>query len=188
MIYPLSGLTATMEAPNSQRSTLGDRRLAVVSGYALKPLTPRGQRTQWLCRSFERDRDVGADRAPRRAARRQLRSGQRASSLATPRRRRGPDHAAGQMGAVEHAPAWPLAAAGRGGAADRLPVVAGHLRRSRPAPRRSSLCRRRRRSLGADLTRDRHQAAGEIPLLAAPSGRSGATPPARSSPPGSRPR
>jgi hypothetical protein len=47
-----------MEAPNPQRSTLGDRRLAVVSGYALKPLTPRGQRTQWLRKSFERDRDV----------------------------------------------------------------------------------------------------------------------------------
>jgi len=47
-----------MEAPNSHRSRLRDRSLAVVSGYALKPLTPRGQRTQWLQKAFERDWDV----------------------------------------------------------------------------------------------------------------------------------
>jgi hypothetical protein len=47
-----------MEAPNSHRSRLRDRSLAVVSGYALKPLTPRGQRTQWLIKAFERGWDV----------------------------------------------------------------------------------------------------------------------------------
>lgn len=47
-----------MEAPNSNRSRLRDRSLAVVSGYALKPLTPRGQRTQWLQKAFARDWDV----------------------------------------------------------------------------------------------------------------------------------
>jgi hypothetical protein len=47
-----------MESQNSQRSRLGDRRLAVVSGYALKSLTPRGQRTQWLQKSLERSWDV----------------------------------------------------------------------------------------------------------------------------------
>lgn len=47
-----------MESANSQRSKLGDRRLAVVSGYGLKQLTPRGQRTQWLLKSLERSWEV----------------------------------------------------------------------------------------------------------------------------------
>src|SRR4029077_956748 len=47
-----------MEAPNSHRSRLRDRSLAVVSGYALKPLTPRGQRSQWLLKAFERGWDA----------------------------------------------------------------------------------------------------------------------------------
>ncbi len=47
-----------MEAPNSHRSRLRDRSLAVVSGYALKPLTPRGQRTQWVRSALEHDWDV----------------------------------------------------------------------------------------------------------------------------------
>lgn len=47
-----------MESANPQRSTLGDRRLAVVSGYGLKTLTPRGQRTHWVVESLERGWDV----------------------------------------------------------------------------------------------------------------------------------
>jgi hypothetical protein len=47
-----------MESANTQRSTLGDRRLAVVSGYGLKKLTPRGQRTHWVVDYLERDWDV----------------------------------------------------------------------------------------------------------------------------------
>jgi hypothetical protein len=47
-----------MEAVNFHRSSPPDRRLAVVSGYALKELTPRGQRTQWLLRSLECSWDV----------------------------------------------------------------------------------------------------------------------------------
>jgi hypothetical protein len=47
-----------MEAVNSHRSRLGDRGLAVVSGYASRPLTPRGQRTRWLLESLERSWDV----------------------------------------------------------------------------------------------------------------------------------
>jgi hypothetical protein len=47
-----------VESPNSQRSSRGDRRLAIVSGYALKPLTPRGQRTQWLQKSLARSWDL----------------------------------------------------------------------------------------------------------------------------------
>jgi hypothetical protein len=44
-----------MESENPQRPTLGDRRIAVVSGYGLKKLTPRGQRTRWLVDYLERD-------------------------------------------------------------------------------------------------------------------------------------
>lgn len=47
-----------MESPNSHRSSRGDRRLAVVSGYAARQLTPRGQRTQWLLRRLEDDWNV----------------------------------------------------------------------------------------------------------------------------------
>jgi hypothetical protein len=56
-----------MESANSQRSKPGDRRLAVVSGYALKPLTPRGQRTQWVLKSLERDWDVELTALPAQA-------------------------------------------------------------------------------------------------------------------------
>jgi Glycosyl transferase 4-like domain len=45
----------TMEAADSQSARRADRRLAVVSGYAARQLTPRGQRTQWLLRSLARD-------------------------------------------------------------------------------------------------------------------------------------
>lgn len=55
---PSLRLDTIMEAANSQRSRRGGRRLAVVSGYALRPLTPRGQRTEWLLKSLERDWDV----------------------------------------------------------------------------------------------------------------------------------
>ncbi len=48
----------SMEPANPRRSRLGDRRLALVSGYALKPLTPRGQRSQWLQKSLARSWDV----------------------------------------------------------------------------------------------------------------------------------
>lgn len=50
---------ATMEAaksPSATRST--GRRLALVSGYAARRLTPRGQRTQWLQESLERSWEV----------------------------------------------------------------------------------------------------------------------------------
>jgi hypothetical protein len=47
-----------MKSANSQRPRFGERRLAVVSGYALKSLTPRGQRTQRLVERFERSWDV----------------------------------------------------------------------------------------------------------------------------------
>lgn len=47
-----------MESANPQRSTLGDRRLAVVSGYGLKKLTPRGQRTRWVVDHLEQSWDV----------------------------------------------------------------------------------------------------------------------------------
>jgi hypothetical protein len=47
-----------MESANPQRSTLGDRRLAVVSGYGLKKLTPRGQRTHWVVDYLGRGWDV----------------------------------------------------------------------------------------------------------------------------------
>jgi hypothetical protein len=56
-----------MEAPNPQRAKLGDRRLAVVSGYALKPLTPRGQRTQWLQKSLGQSWDVELTALPAQA-------------------------------------------------------------------------------------------------------------------------
>lgn len=56
-----------MESANSQRSKLGDRRLAVVSGYALKSLTPRGQRTQWVLKSLERGWDVELTALPPQA-------------------------------------------------------------------------------------------------------------------------
>ncbi len=58
MLYPLSASGATMESANTQRSTLGDGRLAVVSGYGLKKLTPRGQRTQWLLDYLQQSWDV----------------------------------------------------------------------------------------------------------------------------------
>ncbi len=57
MIYPQSP-RRTMEAANSQPARHADRRLAVVSGYASRRLTPRGQRTQWLLESLGRDWDV----------------------------------------------------------------------------------------------------------------------------------
>lgn len=47
-----------MEASNSQPARRADRRLAVVSGYAARRLTPRGQRTQWLLESLGRDFDI----------------------------------------------------------------------------------------------------------------------------------
>lgn len=53
-----------MESANPQRSTLGDRRLAVVSGYGLKKLTPRGQRTHWVVDYLERGWDVEVTALP----------------------------------------------------------------------------------------------------------------------------
>jgi hypothetical protein len=47
-----------MEAANPQRSKPGDRRLAVVSGYASRQLTPRGQRTQRLLETLGQSWDV----------------------------------------------------------------------------------------------------------------------------------
>jgi len=49
---------ATMEAANPQPARRADRRLALVSGYAARRLTPRGQRTQWLQESLARSWEV----------------------------------------------------------------------------------------------------------------------------------
>lgn len=49
---------ATMESANSQPARRADRRLAVVSGYAARQLTPRGQRTKWLLECLGRDWDT----------------------------------------------------------------------------------------------------------------------------------
>ena len=47
-----------MEATEPQAARRADRRLAVVSGYASRPLTPRGQRTRWLLEGLGRAWDV----------------------------------------------------------------------------------------------------------------------------------
>ena len=57
MIYPHRP-DATMEATDSQTTRRADRRLVLVSGYAERRLTPRGQRTQWLLESLGREWEV----------------------------------------------------------------------------------------------------------------------------------
>ncbi len=49
---------ATMEATDSQSARHADRRLALVSGYASRRLTPRGQRTRWLQESLARSWEI----------------------------------------------------------------------------------------------------------------------------------
>lgn len=47
-----------MEAAKSQAASPGGHRIALVSGYATRPLTPRGQRSRWLRESLARGWEV----------------------------------------------------------------------------------------------------------------------------------